>query len=179
MMMSRIPSKADPYCDAEQCHNCKGILTAIRVTDDYIQYVCTNGDCSLSEGVHLSETSWRIPSLKMNGVHQYISALSAIAYTRVKDPAELKKMARDALANVPVGIAGTDGASSVVQVISGIDALLDDDQVITLRKQDGEFVAHIKRNGKALWTTDKKSWLFCVLGVALAWASDGQIGVSE
>lgn len=134
---------------------------------------CMNGDCYLSEEFDETET----PTLKMNGEEQFISALSAIAFTRVTDPVALKKMARDALSNVPVGVAGSERfRSAIIQVVSAIDALLEDDQVITLRKQDGEFLAHIKRDGKSMYTGDKKSWLLCVLGVALAWASDGYIG---
>lgn len=148
-------------------------MTALNLSDDEVQKVCMNLDCHLCEEFEASGT----PTLKMDGADQLISALSAIAFTRETDPVALKKMARDALSNVPVGVAGSDRfRSGIIQVVAGIDALLDDDQVITLRKQDGEFVAHIKRDGKSMYTGDKKSWLLCVLGVTLAWASDGEIG---
>jgi hypothetical protein len=168
--MSRVPSKADPDCTADYCPGCKGVLTTNIVSDEDVQKVCLNGDCYLNENFDSTDT----PSMKMDGVDHLISALSAIAFTREKDPVVLKKMARDALGNIPVGVAAIERVRSAgIQVISGIDALLDDDQTITLRKQDGEFLAHIKRNGKVLWTMDKDSWMLCVLGVALAWASDG------
>lgn len=170
--MNRIPSMADPNCDADYCPHCERYLVALKLSDDEVQKVCMNLECQLCEEFEETDT----PTLKMNGEEQFISALSAIAFTRETDPVALKKMARDALSNVPVGVAGNVRfRSAIIQVVSGIDALLDDQQVITLRMQDGEFLAHIKRDGTSMFSTDKKSWLLCILGVALAWASDGEL----